>query len=73
MGSLSLLQGIFPIQESNQGLLHGRQILYQLSYQGSPKGIGLHSEIESENLYVAEAGGAQSNSGDSSIITQMEV
>ena len=34
--SLSLLQGIFPIQESNQGLLHCRQILYQLSYQGSP-------------------------------------
>ena len=34
-GSLSLLQGIFPTQESNQGLLHCRQILYQLSYQGS--------------------------------------
>ena len=26
-----------PDQESNQGLLHCRQILYQLSYQGSPK------------------------------------
>ena len=36
VGSLSLLQGIFPIQELNQGLLHCRQILYQLSYQGSP-------------------------------------
>ena len=36
VGSLSLLQGIFPTQESNQGLLHCRQILYQLSYQGSP-------------------------------------
>ena len=35
MGSLSLLQEIFPTQESNQGLLHCRQILYQLSYQGS--------------------------------------
>ena len=34
--SLSLLQGIFPIQESNHGLLHCRQILYQLSCQGSP-------------------------------------
>jgi len=33
--SLSLLQGIFPTQESNWGLLHGRWILYQLSYQGS--------------------------------------
>ena len=37
VGSLSLLQGIFPIQESNWGLLHCRQILYQLSYQGSPQ------------------------------------
>ena len=36
VGSLSLLQQIFPIQELNQGLLHCRQILYQLSYQGSP-------------------------------------
>ena len=31
-------KGIFPTQESNQGLLHCRQILYQLSYQGSPNG-----------------------------------
>ena len=36
MGSLCHLQEIFPTQESNQGLLHYRQILYQLSYQGSP-------------------------------------
>ena len=35
VGSLSLLQWIFPIQESNQGLLHCRWILYQLSYEGS--------------------------------------
>ena len=35
VGSLSPLQGIFPTQESNQGLLHCKQILYQLSYQGS--------------------------------------
>ena len=27
---------IFPTQELNPGLLHCRQILYQLSYQGSP-------------------------------------
>ena len=40
VGSLSLLQWIFPTQESNQGLLHCRQILYQLSYQGSPKPQG---------------------------------
>ena len=36
VGSRSLLQEIFPTQELNQGLLHCRQILYQLSYQGSP-------------------------------------
>ena len=36
VGSLSLLQGIFLTQESNQGLLRCRQILYQLNYQGSP-------------------------------------
>ena len=35
VGSLSLLQQIFPTQELNWGLLHCRQILYQLSYQGS--------------------------------------
>ena len=36
VGSLSLFQWIFPMQESNWSLLHYRQILYQLSYQGSP-------------------------------------
>ena len=35
VGTLSLLQWIFPTQELNWGLLHCRQILYQLSYQGS--------------------------------------
>ena len=39
VGSLSLLKGIFPTQGSNQGLLHCRQILYQLSYQGSPSNL----------------------------------
>ena len=36
VGSLSLLQWIFLIQELNLGLLHCRWILYQLSYEGSP-------------------------------------
>ena len=31
VGSLSLLQGIFPTQESNRGLLHCRWILCDLS------------------------------------------
>ena len=34
VGSLSLLQGIFPTQGSNPGLLHCRRILYQLSHKG---------------------------------------
>ena len=37
VGSLSLLQQIFLTQESNQGLLHCRWILYQLCHQGSPR------------------------------------
>ena len=37
VGSLSLLQGIFPTQELNWAFLNCRRILYQLSYQGSPK------------------------------------
>ena len=37
VGSLSLLQGIFPTKGLNRGLLHCRLILYQLSYQGSPR------------------------------------
>ena len=38
VGSLSLLQGIFPAQGSNPGLLHCRWVLYQLSHKGSPGG-----------------------------------
>ena len=45
VGSLSLLRGTFPAQGLNQGLLHCRRILYQLSYQGSP-------ESESESCSV---------------------
>ena len=36
MGSHSLLQGTFPTQGLNPGLPHYRQILYQLSHEGSP-------------------------------------
>ena len=46
VGSRSLLQWVFPTQGSNQGLLHCRRILYQLSFQGSLRGLqlagGLH-------------------------------
>ena len=33
VGSLSLLQGIFPTQRSNPGLPHCRRLLYQLSHK----------------------------------------
>ena len=53
VSSFSLLQGIFLTQELNRGLLHCRQILYQLSYQTSPnslnwalEGSGLHLRVE---------------------------
>ena len=36
VGCQALLQGIFPTQGSNPGLLHCRWILYHLSHQGSP-------------------------------------
>ena len=36
VGCHFLLQGIFPVQESNPCLLHCRQILYQLSKERSP-------------------------------------
>ena len=36
VGCHALLQGIFPTQGSNPGLLHCRQILHCLSHQGSP-------------------------------------
>ena len=35
--SLSLFQGIFPIQGWNPGLSHCRQILYQLSHKANPR------------------------------------
>ena len=59
MGSLSLLQGNFPTQESNWGLLHRRWILYQLSYQGSPKLVRgwLTNEGVEYSLGEEESGG----------------
>ena len=42
----SLLQGIFPTQGWNPGLLHCRWIIYYLSQQGSPReGLERLSEI----------------------------
>ena len=43
VGSLSLLQGIFPTQGLNPGLPHCRQILYQLSHK-KPRNTGVGSQ-----------------------------
>ena len=48
VGNRSLLQGIFPTQESNWGLLNYRQILYQLSYRGSPYKMNMNQR----NRYI---------------------
>ena len=50
VGSLSLFQGIFLIQESNWGLLLCRWILYQLSYQGMRMGKFIQMTITSTTL-----------------------
>ena len=51
VGSLSLLQRLFLTQESNQGLLHCRQILYQLSYERSRKAMtNLDSILKSRDI-----------------------
>ena len=52
----SLLQGIFPIQGLNPGLLHCRRILYHLSHLGSPSNNYLtiiHHENSTE-FYLME-------------------
>ena len=47
VGSLSLLQGIFPTQGSNPGLHHCSQVLYQLGHKGSPLSSQRVPEISS--------------------------
>ena len=44
------LQGIFLTLESNPGLLHCRQILYPLSYTGSPRNMGKYQRISDPHL-----------------------
>ena len=51
VGFHALLQGIFPIQGLNLGLLHNRQILYHLSHWGSPNPLG-SPKLGKMNLYL---------------------
>ena len=50
--AIPLLQGIFPTQGSNLGLLYCRQILYCLSHQGRPVFFIHWSESESVSYSV---------------------
>ena len=52
VGCHALLQGIFPTQGSNPGLLHCGQILYRLSHEGSP-GKGSYTFVISCSCQVA--------------------
>ena len=52
VGSLSLLQRIFPTHGSNLSLLHCRWILYHLSHQGSPR---IHEWV----VYPSSSGSSQ--------------
>ena len=51
VGSLSLLQGIFPTQGLNPGLQHCRWILYHLSFKGSPH-MYTHTHIYIHYIYI---------------------
>ena len=57
LGSLSLLQQIFPTQKSNWGVPHCRWIVYQLNYEGSYNGektVSLISDVrEIGQLHVS--------------------
>ena len=55
MDSLSLLQGIFPTQESNPGLLHCRRILYQLSHKESPFHAKMGTIRDRKDMDITEA------------------
>ena len=44
--SHSILQGMFPTQGLNLGLLHCRQIFYYLSHQGNPLKPGIHLTLD---------------------------
>ena len=69
VGSLSLLQGIFPTQESNPGLLHCRWLLYQLRHKGSPEDIKERWQEYTEELYKKDLHNPDNHN---SVITHLE-
>ena len=67
LGSLFLLQGIFPTQGSHPGLPHWRRILYQQSHKGSPvwtlKAIKAHHDFQYGHAEMLPAFDASSLTG----------
>ena len=63
VGCHFLLQGIFPTQRSNLGLLHCRQTLYPLSHQGSPLRRENPQELLAVTVGAGGAGGGLQVSG----------
>ena len=59
--ALSLLQRIFPTQGSNPGLPHCRQILHQLSHQGSPRMTGVGSLSFFQQIFQTQKSNPGSN------------
>ena len=58
VGSLSLLQRIFPTQGLNPSLSHCRQILYQMSHKGNPRmleWVAIPSPVDLPNPGIREA------------------
>ena len=53
VGSLSLLQGIFPTQGLNPGLPHCKQILHQLN-KGKPKNTGMGSLTLLQRIFLTQ-------------------
>ena len=54
VGCHSLLQGIFPTQGQNAGLLHCRQILYRLSHKENPLVFPSSIQLKVCCLYLKE-------------------
>ena len=48
-----ILQGIFPTQGSNSGLLHCRQTLYRLSHQG--RAMFFHNYLEKKKIKTSSS------------------
>ena len=76
VGSLSVLQGIFPAPRSNPGLPHCRRILYQLSYKSSPSqqaGQELWSPGEASNSVEQRGASSQGRAQQERHIAQLSL